>query len=150
MSFLDNLENDLKALESQDQGSFDQDKRREAERARAIAAAPWAERLKKEPYAAALMQKATLAGRERRMKVNLAWIDTTLRLEARDYRLELRPTPNGVVAVFLKGMEELRQEPVNLAADPTKLTVEWMAILDEQKRLDDLEAAADVDTAMPS
>src|SRR5438270_10458592 len=147
MSFLDNLENDLKALESQDQGNFDQDKRREAERARAIASAPWAERLKQEPYAPALMQKATLAGRERRIKVNLAWIDTTLRLEARDYRLELRPTPNGIVAVFLKGMDELRKDPVNLPGDPAKLTAEWMALLDAQKRTVELEAAAQLEAA---
>jgi hypothetical protein len=151
MSFLDNLENDLKALESREEGNFDQDKRREADRARAIAAAPWAERLKREPYAQGLMQKATLAGRERRVKVNLAWIDTTLRLEARDYRLELRPSPNGIVAVFLKVIEEIRREPVNLASDPANLTADWMAILDEQKRLDDLEAAAaDEDDALAS
>jgi hypothetical protein len=151
MSFLDNLENNLKALESRDEGNFDHDKRREAERTRALAAAPWADRLKQEPYAAALMQKATLAGRERRIKVNLAWIDTTLRLEARDLRLELRPMPSGIVAVFLKGAQEMRKEPVNLAGDPAKLTAEWMEMLDEQKRLDDLEAlkaAADIDEAM--
>lgn len=151
MSFLDNLENNLKALESRDEANFDQDKRRDAERSRALAAAPWADRLKQEPYAAALMQKATLAGRERRMKVNLAWIDTVLRLEARGHRLELRPTPPGIVAVFLKEAAEIRTEPVNLAADPAKLIAEWMQMLDEQKRLDDLEAqkaAADLDEAM--
>lgn len=142
MSFLDNLENDLKALESRDEGNFDHDKRREAERARAVAAAPWAERLKGEPFASALIQKAILAGHQRRMKVNLAWLDTNLRLEARGYRLELRPTPKGIVGVFLKATEELRKEPIDLASDPAKLIAEWMAILDEQKRLDDLEAAA--------
>src|SRR5579862_7235000 len=96
VSFLDNLENNLKALEGRDEG-LDDARRRESDRERMLEIAPWAERLKREPYAEALMRAATLAGRPRRIKVNLAWIESTLRLEARGYRLELRPTVNGVV-----------------------------------------------------
>jgi hypothetical protein len=147
MSFLDNLENNLKALESREEGGLDGDRRREADRARSIAVAPWAYRLKHEPFAQALMQKATIAGRQRRTKVNLAWIDTTLRLEARGQRLELRPTPDGIVAVFLRGKDEIRQQPIDLNGDAAKLTAEWIPILDEQKRLDDLEAAAAAEAA---
>ena len=88
------------------------------------------------------MQQATIGGRQRRIKVNLMWIGTTLRLEARGHRLELRPGPKGIVAVFLRGTDEVKQEPVDLAGDPRKLTGEWMAILDEQKRIDDEHAAA--------
>lgn len=129
MSFLDNLENNLKALEGRDEG-LDDSRRRESERDRRLAIAPWAERLKREPYAEALMSQATLAGRQRRMKVNLSWIDTTLRLEARDHRLELRPTPEGIVAVFLRDNEEVKRTPVDLASDPRGLTDEWMAAID--------------------
>jgi hypothetical protein len=129
VSFLDNLENNLKALEGRDEG-LDDSRKRESERDRRLAIAPWAERLKREPYAEALMRQATLAGRQRRMKVNLAWIETTLRLEARDHRLELRPTPEGVVAVFLRDAEELRRVPVDLAGNPQGLTGEWMAAID--------------------
>jgi hypothetical protein len=157
MSFLDNLENNLKALESRDEGGLDEDRRRTVERARSIAVAPWAYRLKNEPYAQALMQLTTIAGRQRRTKVNLAWIDTTLSLEARGHRLELRPTPDGIVAVFLRGSDETKREPIDLAHDPAKLTDQWMPIIDEQKRLDDVEAAAaaaaeadDNNEAMPS
>jgi hypothetical protein len=144
VSFLDNLENNLKALESNDQGGLDESRRREADRTRSLAAAPWAERLKREPYARDLMRRATLAGNQRRMKVNLAWIETTLRLEARGRRLELRPTPNGVVAVFLRNTEEIRREPVDLTGDSQALTVAWMVDLDEQKRTDDALAAAEI------
>ena len=143
MSFLDNLENDLKALESRDEGGLDESRRRDLERDLAIAAAPWAERLKREPFAQTLMQQATVAGRRSRTKVNLMWIGTTLRLEARGHRLELRPGPKGVTAVFSKGSEEISQEPVDLSSDPGKLTREWMAILDEQKRIDDERAAVE-------
>jgi hypothetical protein len=141
MSFLDNLEDNLKALESRDEGGLDENKRRDRDRELAIAAAPWAERLKRAPFAGKLMQQATVAGRRSRTKVNLMWIGTTLRLEARGHRLELRPGPKGVSAVFLRGSEEIGQEPVDLSADPGKLASEWMAILDEQKRIDDEQAA---------
>jgi hypothetical protein len=141
MSFLDNLENNLKALESRDEGGLDESRRRDRERELAVASAPWAERLKREPFAQTLMQQATVAGRESRTKVNLMWIGTSLRLEARGHRLELRPGPKGVSAVFLKGPEEVRHEPVDLSSDPAKLTSKWMAILDEQKRIDDEQAA---------
>src|SRR5580698_9862916 len=141
MSFLDNLENDLKALESRDEGGLDQNGRRDRERELAIAAAPWVERLKREPFAQTLMQQATIAGRQRRIKVNLMWIGTTLRLEARGHRLELRPGAKGVAAVFLRAAEETRQEPVDLSGNPEKLVTEWMLILDEQKRIDDEQAA---------
>jgi hypothetical protein len=130
VSFLDNLENNLKALEGRDEG-LDDSRKRETERDRRLAVAPWAERLKREPFAEALMRQATLAGRQRRMKVNLAWIETTLRLEARDHRLELRPTPQGVVAVFLRETEEVKRAPVDLAGDPQGLTDEWMAAIDQ-------------------
>ena len=137
MSFLDNLEDNLKALESRDEGGLDESRRRDRDREFAVASAPWAERLKQGPFAKALMQQATLAGRQRRIKVDLMWIGTTLRLEARGHRLELRPGPDGVAAVFLRGSEQVRRELVDLEGDPQMLTTDWMAALDEQKRIDD-------------
>jgi hypothetical protein len=141
MSFLDNLEDNLKALENREEGGIDESRRRDAERERALAAGPWAERLKSGAFVPALMQQATAAGYKRRIKINLMWIGTALRLEARGHRLELRPEPRGVVAVFLKGIEEVRRQPVNLANSPQKLLAEWMPFLDEQKRFDDEQAA---------
>lgn len=141
MSFLDNLENNLKSLESREERAGDNDRRRERDREAALAAAPWAERLKKEPFAQQLMQQATVAGRPRRLKVNIMWIGTTLRLEARDQRLEMRPEPEGVTAVFLRNGAEVRRTDIDLAADPRKLIDEWMADLDEQKRIADEHAA---------
>lgn len=141
MSFLDNLENTLKSLESRDEGTGDDNRRRERDRESALAAAPWAERLKKEPFSRKLMQQATVAGRPRRLKVNILWIGNTLRLEARNQRLEMRPEAQGITAVFLRDGAELRRAPVDLAADPSQFIDTWMADLDEQKRLDDARAA---------
>jgi len=127
MSFLDNLENNLKALESLESGGLDDSKSREAERVRAIAAAPWAERLKSGPYIRTLMRDLTRAGFARRMKVNFVWIGTTLRLEALDQRLDLEPMPGGVDAVFPD-----HRATVDLEREPDALIREWMEMLDRK------------------
>lgn len=128
MSFLDNLENNLKALEWQEQGGVDDRKRREAEKTQAIAAAPWAEKLKSSPYLSKLMRDVTRAGFSRRMKVNIVWIGRTLRLEALEQRLELEPSARGIEAVI-----EGRRIPVDLEGDPDKLIIAWMELLDRKR-----------------
>jgi hypothetical protein len=132
MSFLDNLEDNLKALEARDQTGIDDTRRREAERVRAQAEAPWADRLKNSKWTAALMSKVTRAGHQRRVSVRLSWIGTTLRCEARGQRLELRPAPDGIVAVFLGGSEEKTCEGVDLEGDPALLVESWMNKLDSE------------------
>lgn len=144
MSFLDNLENNLKALESRDEGGLDQANRRELDRARALAVAPWAEKLKASPWTKALMQLATRAGYSRRVKVNMVWLQTTLRLEAREEKLEIRPTPEGIEAVFLHAGNPLKSEAVELTGDPAPLVTAWMAIVDHQKQLDDEQASLEI------
>jgi hypothetical protein len=137
VSFLDNLENNLKALESQEQGGVDDGRKREADRARALAAAPWAEKLKKGAFTQNLMGLATRAGFARRVKVHLVWIGTSLRLEAGNQRLELRPMPDGVKAIFRDGLTETREEPVDLAANPQKLVTAWMEVVDATRKRDE-------------
>ncbi len=141
MSFLDNLENNLKALEGREQGGLEDQKSRDVVRNRALAVAPWAERLKHAEWTKTLLTDVTRAGYLRRTKVALIWIGTTLRLEARGHKLELRPTPNGITAVFIHQGEESRAVLVDLDTPPTGLINVWMPILDEQKKLDDENAA---------
>jgi len=130
MSFLDNLENNLKAMESAEQKKDEAERRvrdRSAERAQALAEAPWAEELKKGHYATELLKQATRIGFSLRTKVHIAWIGTTLRLEARERRLELRPTTDGIVAAYLEDGEERRVEPLDLKGDPAELVRAWLA-----------------------
>jgi hypothetical protein len=129
MSFLDNLENNLKSLENQEERDVSAHQRREAERAATLAAAPWAEELKTSSYTKELMDKAAETGHKLRTKVYMAWLGTTLRLEARGKKLELRPTSTGVEAAFLDGAEEVKSFPVDLKADPTELVNEWASEL---------------------
>jgi hypothetical protein len=134
VSFLDNLENDLKALESQEQGGLDEKRRRDIERERSVAAAPWAEKLRNGAYTKALLGLATRAGFTRRVKVHIFWLGTTLRLEAGDQRLELRPGAKGVAAVFLSEGEESSQKALDLDGNPQKLVDVWMQIVDERRQ----------------
>jgi hypothetical protein len=130
MSFLDNLENNLKNLESQEAGqdAVERQRRdRERERTTAQAAAPYAERLKKGPFTEELLKQAARIGFAMRTKVHVAWLGSTLRLEARERRLELRPTPSGVVAVELDQNRETRVEPVDLEGNPEDLLRRWLA-----------------------
>jgi len=128
MSFLDNLENNLKALESRDEKGADRSdrQRRDAERAQAIAAAPWAEKLKQSPFTQELLGHVTRLGHQMRAKVYITWLGQTLRLEARGRKLELRPTPDSVVAAFIENNEEVRTQPVNLEGKPEELAQQWL------------------------
>lgn len=142
MSFLDNLENNLKSLESREEADITQHQRRDSDRHHARAIAPWLEKLKNGEFAKKLMQQAARAGFQRRTKVNIVWIGSTLRLEARNQRLELRPAADGVSAVILRDNQEVLTRPVDLDGDPEPLIREWMPLIEERKRLDDDAARA--------
>jgi hypothetical protein len=134
VSFLDNLENSLKSLESREERGEQQSrdaKHRDAERARAQASVVYADRLKKGAYTAELLKQVTRLGFATRTKVQIAWLGANLRLEARGHRLELRPTPEGVVAVFLENNAEVRTAPLDLAGNPEDLAREWLAMINE-------------------
>ncbi len=129
MSFLDNLENNLKSLESRDEGneSAEQQQRaRERDRAAAQASAPYAEELKKGAFTAELLKQSARIGFEKRTKIHVAWLGSTLRLEARDRRLELRPTPSGVMAVYLEEGKEVRAEPLDLKGNAEEFIRGWL------------------------
>jgi hypothetical protein len=130
MSFLDNLENNLKSLESSEQGKDDAERAhraRESERAQAQAVAPYAEQLKKSPFTAELLTQAARVGFSLRTKVHIAWLGSTLRLEARDKRLELRPTPHGIVAGYIEDGQETRTEACDLNGSAEDLVRRWLA-----------------------
>jgi hypothetical protein len=126
MSFLDNLENNLKSLESREDSTdaaASQHRERERRRAEAQAAAPFADALKNGPFTAELLKQAARVGFEKRTKVHVAWLGSSLRLEAREQRVELRPTPSGVHAVYPDG----RAEPVDLNGSAEAFIRQWLA-----------------------
>lgn len=127
MSFLDNLESNLKNLESRDETAAQREReRRDHEASSARAAAPFAEKLRTSAFTAGLLDHATRLAFQKRTKVHIAWLGTTLRLEARNRRLELRPTPAGVLAVFIEDGSEISSKSVDLDSDPAALAREWL------------------------
>jgi hypothetical protein len=111
MSFLDNLENNLKALENREERDPEKLKRdqeqREAERTAALQRAPHVETLKTSPFTSELLTQCRTIGRARRVLVQFTWIGDHLRLDARSKRMELIPTAEGIVARFsTDGVEE--------------------------------------------
>jgi hypothetical protein len=130
MSFLDNLENNLKTLESQEEGKESAERQhrdRENQRALAQASAPFAEVLKESPYTAELLTQAARVGHSLRLKVHIAWLGSTLRLEARERRMELRPTPAGIVTAYMENNQETRTEPLDLKGSPEQLLRAWLS-----------------------
>jgi hypothetical protein len=130
MSFLDNLENNLKALESREERDpatlAREAAAREAARSAALEIAPHAEALRNGPFKDGLLSTCREIGHRRRILVRPVWIDLTLRLEAGAKRLELRPTPSGVLAVFLEGEKERESTLIDLSSDPVKLAEKWI------------------------
>ena len=130
MSFLDNLENSLKSLESQEEASESKKReheRRESERARSLAAAPWAEQLKHSPFTEQLLKQATAMGHRQRTKVYISWMGPILRLEARGRKLELRPTEDGIVAATIEGNNPPVSQPLDLDSDPATLVERFLS-----------------------
>ncbi|HEX4167062.1 MAG TPA: hypothetical protein VHZ55_16480, partial [Bryobacteraceae bacterium] len=92
-----------------------------------LAVAPWAAKLKDSVFTKQLFDKAAMAGHKIRTKIYMAWLENTLRLEAREKRFDLRPTPEGIVADFetLDGRHVLKA--VDLESDPQALVDEWLS-----------------------
>ena len=65
-------------------------------------------------------------GHRRRILVRPVWVESTLRLEAGARRLELRPTPSGVVAVSIVEGKEQGSIPIDLASDPVPVAEKWL------------------------
>ncbi|MBN9657228.1 MAG: hypothetical protein J0H49_03570 [Acidobacteria bacterium] len=132
MSYLDNLENNLKALESREERDPEKIKRdleaKEAERAAALKAAPHADALKTSPYTQKFLSACRTIGHGQRTFVDFRWSGTTLVLEAKGRRLELRPEAEGIQAVWVEGGAEVRTEPVDLNTDPQELARKWLVV----------------------
>ncbi len=142
MGFLDNLENNLKALENQEERDPEKVKRdrdrREADRNAALLRAPHVEALKKSPFTSDLLTQCRTLGNQgvhgQRVLVQFTWIGENLRLDARlklpeekSKRLELIPTAEGIVAAFSVDGVETAREPVDpQSADAAALAQRWL------------------------
>ena len=130
MSFLDSLESNLKNLETNQERGEDLKRdahHRASEKARALAAAPLADALKNSTFTQDFLAHATRIGFTQRTKVQPTWIGNVLRLQARDRRMEFRPTPDGVRAFYFEDDQEKGNEIVDLKAIAEDLAKRWLA-----------------------
>jgi hypothetical protein len=130
MSFLDNLESNLKSLESRnekDPAALEREAReRAAARSAALETAPHAEALRHGAFTDGLLTACRIVGHRNRLVVRPLWVDQTLRLEAGSRKLELTPAPDGVVAIYFEDGAEQKRMPVDLTGDPVKLAEHWL------------------------
>jgi hypothetical protein len=130
MSFLDNLESSLKAFESLNEKDPKMLAReaaaREAARSLALEIAPHAEALRNGRFKDGLLSACRNIGHRRRILVRPVWVDSTLRLEAGANKLELHPTPRGVLAIFFFEDKERESTLIDLSGDPAKLAEKWL------------------------
>ncbi len=136
LSFLDNLENNLKALESQEEKDPEKVKRaherRDADRAAALLRAPHAEALKSSQFTSELLTQCRTIGHGQRVLVRFTWIGERLRLDAKVKRLELIPTAEGIEALFSLDGEETGRSRVNPQSDdPAALARLWLTEPDD-------------------
>jgi hypothetical protein len=131
MSFLDNLENNLKALENReekDPATVKRDQeRREADRNAALLRAPHVEALKNSPFTQELLTQCRTIGHGQRVLVQFTWIGENLRLDAKAKRMELTPISEGITAVFFeRGFETARERVDPETDDAAALARRWL------------------------
>lgn len=133
MSYLDNLENSLKALESREEKDPAQQERERQQRAddrnAAALRAPFVRALKTSSFTGQLLGACRRLGPARGVYVQITWVDEALRLDVREQRLELVPTPDGIVAVYTEAGEERRRESISLDGDGEALARQWLQAL---------------------
>jgi hypothetical protein len=131
MSYLDNLEDNLKALERQEEKDPEKvardRERREADRNAALRRAPHVEALKNSAFTSELLTQCRTIGHGQRVLVQFTWIGESLRLDAKTKRLELTPTTKGIEAVsYLDGVETERMAVDPQVDDAAALAQRWL------------------------
>jgi hypothetical protein len=131
MSYSDNLENNLKALENQEERDPQKVKReqerREAERTAALLRTPHAETLKNSPFTMELLTQCRAIGHAQRVLVQFTWLGETLRLDAKAKRMVLAPSAEGITAVWSENGEETGRTSVDPQVDDAAaLAKRWL------------------------
>lgn len=132
VSYLDNLENSLKALEAREQLDPEQLKRerqaKEEAQKEALKIAPYAEALRNSTFTNELLATSRTIGHSQRILVRFTWVGNILRLEAKEKKMELKPTAEGIFASFFENGEENSNFPLDLAGSAEELVRKWLNV----------------------
>lgn len=131
MGFLDNLENDLRALENREERDPEKVRRdrerREADRTAALLRAPHAEALRTSPFTSELLTHCRAIGHGLRVLVQFTWLGESLRMDAKTKRMDLTPTAQGITAILSLNGEEIGREAIDPNVDdPAALARRWL------------------------
>jgi hypothetical protein len=132
MGFLDNLENDLKALENREERDPEKvrrdQERRDADRTAALLRAPHAEALRTSPFTSDLLTHCRVIGHGQRVLVQFTWLGESLRMDAKTKRMDLTPTAEGITAIFSLNGDEVGREAIDPNVDdPATLARRWLS-----------------------
>ncbi len=132
MSYLDSLENNLKALENQAERDPTEVRRRQearaADRAAAVAAEPYVKELREGQFTRTLLGHCAVIGYSLRTKIRPLWLGNVLRLEARDKQIDFESSADGVQAVFREGGQVMSREAVDLTQPSEPLAKRWLGV----------------------
>ena len=133
MSYLDNLEDNIKALERQEEKDPEKvrrdQERREAERNAALLRQPHVDALKSSAFTTELLTQCRTIGHGQRVLVQFTWIGENLRLDAKTKRLELVPTAEGIAAVCYEDGAETGRATVDPEKDDAAaLARRWLTL----------------------
>jgi hypothetical protein len=131
MGFLDNLENDLKALENREEKDPEKIRRdrerQEADRTAALLRAPHAEALRTSSFTSELLTQCRTIGHGQRVLVQFTWLGESLRMDAKTKRMDLTPTTQGITAILSLNGEEIGREAIDPNVDdPAALARRWL------------------------
>ena len=132
MSYLDSLENNLKALENLEERDPTEVRRRQearaADRAAAVAAEPYVKELREGEFTRTLLGHCAVIGYSLRTKIRPLWLGNVLRLEAREKQMDFEPSADGVQAVFREGGQVIGREAVDLTQPSEPLAKRWLGV----------------------
>ena len=132
MSYLDSLENNLKALENQAERDPTEVRRRQearaADRAAAVAAEPYVKELREGQFTRTLLGHCAVIGYSLRTKIRPLWLGNVLRLEARDKQIDFESSADGVQAVFREAGQVIGREAVDLTQPSEPLAKRWLGV----------------------
>lgn len=132
MSYLDSLENNLKALENLEVRDPTEVRRRQearaADRAAAVAAEPYVKELREGEFTRTLLGHCAVIGYSLRTKIRPLWLGNVLRLEAREKQIDFESSADGVQAVFRESGQVIGREAVDLTQPSEPLAKRWLGV----------------------
>lgn len=71
-------------------------------------------------------QRRARTSHQIRSRIQVVWLETALKLEFKEHRLELRATADGILVVSVRNGKEEKVAPADLNANGSELVQDWL------------------------